>query len=83
MPRPRTIEWPDNSKICATSTPDTLELVAAAGFVWCADPLNSDNRYTVESRGRKVVVLTPTPTLGKISSGVAADFCNELSEKFK
>jgi peptidoglycan/xylan/chitin deacetylase (PgdA/CDA1 family) len=39
------------------STPHTLELVAEAGFVWWADPLNSDNPYTVESKGRKVVVV--------------------------
>jgi hypothetical protein len=31
------------------STPHTLDLVAEAGFVWWADPLNSDNPYTVES----------------------------------
>ena len=35
------------------STPHTLELVAEAGFIWWADPLNSDNPYTVESHGRK------------------------------
>ena len=29
------------------STPNTLELVAEAGFVWWADPLNSDNPYLV------------------------------------
>jgi allantoinase len=39
------------------STPNTLELVAEAGFVWWADPLNSDNPYLLEARGRKVVVV--------------------------
>jgi allantoinase len=39
------------------STPDTLGLVAEAGFVWWADPLNSDVPYTVEAGGRKVVVV--------------------------
>ena len=39
------------------STPNTLELVAEAGFVWWADPLNSDNPYTVEHKGKKVVVV--------------------------
>jgi hypothetical protein len=39
------------------STPNTLELVAEAGFVWWADPLNSDNPYLVESGRRKVVVV--------------------------
>jgi peptidoglycan/xylan/chitin deacetylase (PgdA/CDA1 family) len=39
------------------STPNTLELVVDAGFVWWADPLNSDNPYTVEHKGKKVVVV--------------------------
>jgi peptidoglycan/xylan/chitin deacetylase (PgdA/CDA1 family) len=39
------------------STPNTPELVAEAGFVWWADPLNSDNPYTIEARGRKIVVV--------------------------
>jgi len=39
------------------STPNTLDLVAEAGFVWWADPLNSDNPYVVEARRRKVVVV--------------------------
>jgi peptidoglycan/xylan/chitin deacetylase (PgdA/CDA1 family) len=39
------------------STDNTLDLVAEAGFVWWGDPLNYDNPYTVEARGRKVVVI--------------------------
>ena len=39
------------------STDNTLELVAEAGFVWWADPLNSDIPYTVESGGRKIAVV--------------------------
>jgi allantoinase len=39
------------------STPNTLDLVAEAGFLWWADPLNSDNPYTVEARGRKIIVV--------------------------
>lgn len=39
------------------STDHTLGLVAEAGFAWWADPLNSDNPYTVESGGKKVVVV--------------------------
>ncbi len=39
------------------STDNTLELVAEAGFVWWADPLNSDVPYTVEAAGRKVAVV--------------------------
>ena len=39
------------------STDNTLELVAEAGFVWWADPLNSDIPYTVEAAGRKVAVV--------------------------
>jgi len=39
------------------STDNTLDLVAEAGFIWWADPLNSDNPYTVEARGRKIVVV--------------------------
>jgi peptidoglycan/xylan/chitin deacetylase (PgdA/CDA1 family) len=41
-----------------SSTPHTLDLVAEAGcFAWWADPLNSDIPYTVEARGRKIVVI--------------------------
>ena len=39
------------------STDNTPELVAEAGFVWWADPLNSDNPYTIEVRGKKIVVV--------------------------
>ena len=39
------------------STDNTLDLVAEAGFVWWADPLNSDIPYTVEAGGRKVAVV--------------------------
>ena len=39
------------------STDNTLHLVAEAGFVWWADPLNSDNPYSVEVDGRKIVVV--------------------------
>jgi allantoinase len=39
------------------STDNTLDLVAEAGFIWWADPLNSDNPYTLEARSRKVVVV--------------------------
>ena len=39
------------------STNYTPELVAEAGFVWWADPLNSDNPYTIAVSGKKVVVV--------------------------
>lgn len=39
------------------STDNTLDLVAEAGFVWWADPLNSDNPYTLQAKGKKVVVV--------------------------
>lgn len=40
------------------STDNTLELVAEAGFVWWADPLNDDNPYVLQSGGKKVVVIS-------------------------
>lgn len=39
------------------STNNTLDLVAEAGFIWWADPLNDDIPYTLSSGGRKIVVI--------------------------
>ncbi len=38
-------------------TDNTLDLITDAGYVWWADPLNDDVPYTVQSKGRNLVVI--------------------------
>lgn len=38
-------------------TNNTLDLVAEAGYVWWADPLDSDRPYIVKNKGKNIVVI--------------------------